>query len=73
MYQIDGNEGIVNGFPKPISEVFPDLPNDIDAAFYYPTDRKTFFFKVYERELFMQVYGIFINILLHVTIQNRFF
>ena len=33
--------------PQQINEVFPDLPNgDIDAAFYCPGSRRTYFFMV---------------------------
>ena len=39
-----GNSGLV-GEPRPMSEVFPGLPNNIDNAVYAP-NRKTYFFKV---------------------------
>ena len=45
MYQLEPDQ-ITDGFPKPISEVFPGLPNDIDAGFYYYRTGKTYFFKV---------------------------
>ena len=46
VYQIEANVGLVDGYPKSISEVFPGLPNDIDAGFYYPGNARTYFFKV---------------------------
>ena len=39
-------DSVAHGYPRPISEVFPGLPTDLDAAFYYPNSGKTFFFKV---------------------------
>ena len=46
VYQIEANVGLVDGYPKSISEVFPGLPIDIDAGFYYPGNARTYFFKV---------------------------
>ncbi|XP_072050834.1 stromelysin-1-like [Amphiura filiformis] len=39
------NDGIADGFPQQISQVFAGLPNNVDAALYYPGNRKTYFFK----------------------------
>ncbi|XP_038045849.1 72 kDa type IV collagenase-like isoform X2 [Patiria miniata] len=36
---------IATGFPKPINQVFPGLPDNIDAALYYPPYGKTYIFK----------------------------
>ena len=39
--------------PQLINEVFPNLPNrGIDAAFYYPETKRTYFFKVMNTLLF---------------------
>ena len=32
--------------PQPISDVFPELPNDIEAALYFGRTNITYFFKV---------------------------
>ncbi|CAG7816597.1 unnamed protein product [Allacma fusca] len=33
------------GYPKTISEQFPGIPNDIDAAFEWPKNKRIYFFK----------------------------
>ncbi|XP_035668301.1 matrix metalloproteinase-15-like [Branchiostoma floridae] len=38
-------DGIVEGYPKLISEVWGDLPGDLDAAVYNRSDQKLYFFK----------------------------
>ena len=38
--------GMVDGYPKLISEVWGDLPGDLDAAVYYRVNKKIYFFKV---------------------------
>ncbi|XP_072050835.1 matrix metalloproteinase-18-like [Amphiura filiformis] len=44
VYQIL-NDGVATGYPQLISQVFADLPNDIDASFYWPGNGRTYFFK----------------------------
>ena len=36
---------VENGYPKKIRDDWPGLPNDIDAAFTWPDNNKTYFFK----------------------------
>ncbi|XP_022104848.1 matrix metalloproteinase-16-like [Acanthaster planci] len=40
-----GTSQIATGFPKPIATALPGLPDNIDAAFYYPPSGKTYIFK----------------------------
>lgn len=45
---------IVDGYPKPICDVFPGLPTKLDAAVYWPNG-KTYFFKVGFQEMIEKI------------------
>ena len=47
VWKVEQNaNAIADGFPKSIASTFAGLPNDIDAALYYPRNQRTYFFKV---------------------------
>ena len=50
LYQ-SSSKSLSPGFPKPISETFPGLPDNIDAAFRWSGNGKTYFIKGNENSL----------------------
>lgn len=44
VYQLEVDR-VAEGYPRPINQVFATLPNDLDSAFYYPLNGRTYFFK----------------------------
>ncbi|XP_071953418.1 macrophage metalloelastase-like [Antedon mediterranea] len=44
-YWLITDTGAANGYPKPIQEGWPGLPNKLDAGFFWERSGKTYFFK----------------------------
>jgi hypothetical protein len=49
MYWKLTEEGVAVGYPRAITTMWPGLPSNIDAAFTYNKNGKTYFFKVKKR------------------------
>ena len=46
MYKYDNvNDQVASGYPKLIANEWPGIPNNIDSAFRWYYDAKTYFFK----------------------------
>ena len=46
------NDVVQSGYPRRIGDEFPGLPENLDAALYYPPSGKTYVFKVNIRLLY---------------------